>query len=103
MEMKDLDAAWDHFWNCSTKRISDKFPACNGQQVDAEKTLEVDGERIGRFEICRGIEVDPIDDLDTVVIDIFRFARSHGRAKINAPSAQAERPGIKKIGRSAFF
>jgi hypothetical protein len=38
-----------------------------------------------------------------MVVDIFRLARSHGGAKIDSPSTQTDRTGVKKVEGPTLF
>ena len=82
---------------------SDEFPTCNMQHFDAQEVLELNRKRVRRQEILRQVNVDFVDNLDLIVVDIFRLARSHGGAKIDSPSTQTERTGVKKVEGPTFF
>jgi len=73
------------------------------QHFDAQAFLELNLKRIRRREILRQVNVDFINNLNLIVVDIFRLARSHGRAKIDSPSTQTNRMGVKKVQGATFF
>jgi len=54
-------------------------------------------------KILRQVNVDFVDNLNLIVVDVFRFARSHGWAKIDPPSTQTDRTGVKKVEGPTFF
>lgn len=73
------------------------------QHFDAQAFLELNLKRIRRREILRQVNVDFINNLNLIVVDIFRLARSHGGAKIDSPSTQTKRTGVKKVEGATFF
>ena len=73
------------------------------QHFDAQEVLEFNRKRVRRQEILRQVNVDFVDNLDLIVVDIFRLARSHGGAKIDSPSTQTNRTGGKKAEVPTFF
>jgi hypothetical protein len=73
------------------------------QHFDAQAVLELNRKRVRRQEILRQVNVDFVDNLNLIVVDIFRLARSHGGAKIDSPSTQTDRAGVKKVKGPTFF
>ena len=82
---------------------SNEFPTRNMQHFDAQEVLELNRKRVRRQKILRQVNVDFVDNLNLIVVDIFRFARSHGGAKIDSPSTKADRTGVKKVEGPTFF
>jgi len=67
------------------------------QHFDAQAVMELDRKRVRRQEILRQVNVDFVDNLNFIVVDIFRLAHSHGGAKIDSSSTQTNRTDLKKV------
>ncbi len=73
------------------------------QHFDAQAVMELNRKRVRRQEILRQVNVDFVDNLNLIVVDIFRLARSHGGAKIDSSSTQTNRTDVKKVEGPTFF